>query len=111
MLARFLLLILAVSAAALLPCGHARAEDGYDLWLRYRPLPAHVLASLREEVSGVVLPPAPGPTLQAALDELDRGWQGMTGAGLQRQAAPRNGSLLIGTAASLPREVLTGLSL
>jgi alpha-glucuronidase len=39
------LLSLACSASA------ALAEDGYDLWLRYRPLPAEWLAAYRPKVS------------------------------------------------------------
>ncbi len=34
--------------------GAAQAEDGYDLWLRYRPLPADVQARDRARATAVI---------------------------------------------------------
>ena len=43
----------------------ARAEDGYDLWLRYRPLPSQEAGAYRAAASAVVVL-GQSPTLQAA---------------------------------------------
>src|SRR6201996_7861397 len=66
----------------------AMAEDGYDLWLRYRPLPSQVLNEYRQSVTELV--PAAGPpasagsatsaTLEIAKSELLRGLGGLLGA-------------------------------
>ena len=42
----------------------AVAEDGYDLWLRYRPVEAEWLSNYRSAVSGVVVGNE-SPTLRA----------------------------------------------
>ena len=49
----------------------AMAEDGYDLWLRYRQLPVERLDSYRQSASELV-PGAPSPTLEIAKSELLR---------------------------------------
>ena len=50
----------------------ARAEDGYDLWLRYRPVEAQAQASYRA-VAAALLPRGDSATIKAATDELRRG--------------------------------------
>src|SRR5579863_7099695 len=62
-----LLLLLAVPA---------RAEDGYDLWLRYRPMEAAALAQYRPLATAVVSEGA-SPTLDAARAELIQGLSGL----------------------------------
>jgi alpha-glucuronidase len=57
----------------------ARAEDGYDLWLRYKPLPAPERARDAPQARTLV-GEAATPTLRAARDELVRGLGGLTGA-------------------------------
>src|SRR5438093_11131325 len=52
-------------------------EDGYQLWLRYRPLPAPLRAPLAKATL-VSLAPAT-PTVQAATAELRRGLEGLSG--------------------------------
>ena len=47
-----------------------QAEDGYDLWLRYRPLEAQALARYRPLATAVVAAKATSPTLEAARAEL-----------------------------------------
>src|SRR5690349_7115537 len=61
-----------LAIAALLAAGMAQAEDGYDLWLRYRPLPDAQAALYRSHATQLVLPVAT-PTQQATRDELLRG--------------------------------------
>ena len=54
----------------------ARAEDGYDLWLRYRPMEAAVLAQYRPLATAIVSQGA-SPSLDAAKSELTRGLSGL----------------------------------
>lgn len=79
------------------------AEDGYDLWLRYRPLAAEQRAIYAPATAQLVMP-APSPTLAAARDELVRG---LTGLMSQSPAAADRvssaGALLVGTPQSQPQ--------
>src|SRR5262245_1508214 len=77
----------------------ARAEDGYDLWLRYRPLDDAAQARYAPLARGLVAPRA-SPTQQAALGELQRGLRGLLGADTQLQDTPTSGAIVIGTPAS-----------
>jgi alpha-glucuronidase len=74
----------------------AQAEDGYDLWLRYRPMEAEGLAKYRPLARVVVAASATSPTLDAAKAELTRGLSGLlnqaVGAG-----ALADGAVVIGT--------------
>jgi len=56
----------------------AFAEDGYDLWLRYRPL-AVALAPSVAGISFDISAPGTSPTAQAASAELRRGLAGLSG--------------------------------
>src|SRR5665213_2172592 len=83
-------------------CGHglARAEDGYDLWLRYRPVESQWIAPYRaaaNQVSG----PAGSATLQAAQSELTRALKGMLGvAPAVSDRITHDGAILLGTSRS-----------
>ncbi|EEF23926.1 conserved hypothetical protein [Ricinus communis] len=94
-----LLLTLAATASA-------ADEDGYDLWLRYRPLDHAAQASVQAQARSIVLPGAPSPTTQAAVAELQKGLGGMLGkpAGQAGILASRitDGALLLATPARLP---------
>ncbi|AHX15142.1 alpha-glucuronidase [Dyella jiangningensis] len=88
--------------AALLAAGMAQAEDGYDLWLRYRPLPDTQAALYRSHATQLVLPVAT-PTQQATRDELLRGLGGLLGqAPSVGSAVERDGAIVVGTPASSP---------
>src|ERR1700709_829170 len=54
----------------------AQAEDGYDLWLRYRPLEKASLDQYRPLVTGL-MPRGASPTIEAARDEMQRGLSGL----------------------------------
>lgn len=71
--------LLALIVASLAWTTAARAEDGYDLWLRYRPLPAAQARALTREAAAVERR-GDTPTLRAAEAELRRAIEGMTGA-------------------------------
>jgi alpha-glucuronidase len=82
---------------ALLACGSqlAHAEDGYDLWLRYRPAESpwavRYRASARE-----LLPPMRGS--EAAQEELQRALAGLLGTTPPIVAAPaHDGTIVFGT--------------
>jgi len=86
------LLMLAVVASL------AFAEDGYDLWLRYRPVQGEWLDAYRAAASEIVPPAAASPTLEIALSELSRGLGGMLGAAPPVASEPtKDGSLVVGT--------------
>ena len=67
------LALLAVFAGA-----PARAEDGYDLWLRYRPLPATEATTLARHLSAIV-PLDDTPVIRSAISELQRAATGLIG--------------------------------
>ncbi|WEF35722.1 alpha-glucuronidase family glycosyl hydrolase [Pseudoduganella chitinolytica] len=92
----------AVLALALLAPAWAQEEDGYDLWLRYRPLAGAERAAVLRHARTLVAPAAPSPTVQAALDELRRGVQGMTGRAPTAAGRAAAGAIVLGTPASLP---------
>src|SRR5665213_94186 len=85
----------------------AYAEDGYDLWLRYRPMEASALARYRPLATAIVSEGA-SPSLEAAKSELTRGLSGLLdrpiGAG-----AVADGAVVIGTPAGSP--LVAGLKL
>src|SRR5690606_17109556 len=94
----------ALLGLALLPV--AQAEDGYELWLRYRPLEAGQQLRYRPHLAQLVAP-ASTPTQRVAREELLRGLVGQAPAvGVAPSAA---GAVLVGTPASL--RALAGLGL
>lgn len=96
-----------VSAALPVWSGHAGAstpvvddlhdEDGYDLWLRYRPVEdADLLAQYRAATVAVVNHAA-SPIAGSIASELERACMGMLGAAPQAASAvERDGTILIG---------------
>ena len=95
---------IAATLLAVVLAGAACAEDGYDLWMRYRPLAATDRAAVARHGTMLVSAARPSPILSAALDELRRGLGGLAGAtpptGTGR--APAAGAILVGTPAELP---------
>jgi alpha-glucuronidase len=88
--------------ALLLPPG-VEAEDGYELWLRYRPVSDTArLASYRAAITEVVFAPA-SSTMEAARDELRRGLRGLLDRDvpLSRQVT-RDGALVVGVPETSP---------
>jgi len=88
------LAVILASASAVSPL---RAEDGYQLWLRYtRVADAARLAEYRAAASRLVIP-ASSPTLRAARDELRRGMRGMLGRELALATSAMDGAIVAGT--------------
>ena len=85
------------AACLLLFAANAHAEDGYDLWLRYRPVEASWAARYRDFATEVVA--APGASLAA--QELMRGISGLLGAApaVARQVT-RDGAIVLRTSGS-----------
>jgi alpha-glucuronidase len=75
----------------------ARAETGYDLWLRYTPIEAPTRAQYR--VNALVMPDS-SPTLDVARDELNRGLAGLLGAAPVGADHMTDEALLVGTSAA-----------
>ncbi|WP_058835921.1 alpha-glucuronidase family glycosyl hydrolase [Luteimonas abyssi] len=94
---------------AMLSGAPARADDGYDLWLRQGDTPAPDIAAVR---AGRVSAPVATPTQRAARDELIRGLVGASGPDAP-SAVPDagDGALLVGTPASSPDIAALGLDL
>ena len=91
------------SAMLALLAGTARAEDGYDLWLRYpRVTDAARLAEYRAAAGQLVLG-GDSPTLRAARDELVAGLTGLVGVAPElRDAVVSDGAIVLGTPRSSP---------
>ncbi|MBV8604855.1 MAG: alpha-glucuronidase [Pelomonas sp.] len=87
-------------------------EDGYDLWLRYRALPAAARAELLAHSRSLVGPTQDSPMLEAAAGEIERGVAQMGGrAPARAQAISSDGALVLATPASLPALASLGLPL
>ncbi|WP_313033205.1 alpha-glucuronidase family glycosyl hydrolase [Massilia alkalitolerans] len=79
----------------------ARAdEDGYQLWQRYRPLPAAQAAAV--PASAIVTLAPETPTVLAARTELQRALGSMLGRVLQAAGAVRAGSVVLARSDGLP---------
>jgi alpha-glucuronidase len=104
----FIMLLLIGALSAHQP---ARAEDGYDLWLRYRPVETRWIASYRSSTTQLVSA-ADSATLRAAEAELKRALAGLLGrAPPAVETVTRNGAILIGTPRSSPLVARLGLDL
>jgi len=57
----------------------SRAEDGYQLWLRYRPLDPTLATQDRAHAARLTID-SKDPRVAAAASELDRAFAGMLGA-------------------------------
>ncbi|MES2176905.1 MAG: alpha-glucuronidase family glycosyl hydrolase [Gemmatimonadota bacterium] len=88
----------------------AKAEDGSELWLRYRLTsnPAR-LAEYRRALSGVSAATG-SPTLSAASEELARGLRAILGRSVPRVDSVRDGTLIVGTPATSAQVAALGLA-
>ncbi len=91
-----------VALAAIALPGLAHAEDGYDLWLRYRPVEAAAL-SRYQPLANALLPRGTSPTIAAARDELERGLTGLLGKAVPVASDIKGGGTIVfGTPQSSP---------
>ena len=87
-----------------------RAEDGYELWLRYRLVSdATRLAEYRSAITSLVVQ-GDSPTLRVAREELTTGVAGLLGRTVRAERQPTGaGALIIGTPGSSPLIASLGL--
>jgi alpha-glucuronidase len=83
-------------------CGPALAEDGHELWLRYRALPPAEQARVRAQAARIVTDPADrDPRILAAGGELGRALTAMTGAAPPSDGrVDADGAVVLGTGRS-----------
>ena len=72
----------------------ARAEDGYDLWLRYRPLAAEQRERLTAIATRILIPPRASATVRAAAAELEAGVSGLAARPVSVTQTLADGSLV-----------------
>ncbi|MEK7343584.1 MAG: alpha-glucuronidase family glycosyl hydrolase [Pseudomonadota bacterium] len=99
MIARLGFWMMSLACLALSPM--ARAEDGYDLWLRYARADESRAAAVSAHASAIVAAGS-SATLKAATDELQRGVAGMTGRAPALATEPQAGALWLATPATTP---------
>ena len=92
--------LLLIVCAAIGLTSPALADDGYDLWLRYKPLPAPVRARIESRGTAIIAPAQPSPMLAVALGELNRGLAGLLGHDVGNDTS--RGAIYVGTPGSLP---------
>ncbi|MCR6658496.1 MAG: alpha-glucuronidase [Asticcacaulis sp.] len=81
----------------------AHAEDGYDLWLRYKPVEAGYAAQYKPRATAIV--GGDTPILASAKSELKRGLDGLLGQDTPIVAAPIDGAIVLQTGdTTLPEE-------
>ena len=95
----FRLLILAVAAALFATA--AAAEDGHDLWLRYRPIEQSWADRYAAHATSIAVKQS-SPTIDAAADELQRGLSGLLGRSIRRSAL-KEGTIVLASNRNIPR--------
>ncbi|WP_158917279.1 alpha-glucuronidase family glycosyl hydrolase [Caulobacter sp. S45] len=94
--------VVGIGCALLTAASAAQAEDGYDLWLRYRPVETAWRARYRAEAAALV-GATPSPQLAAVRTELQHGLDGLLAETVPAtQSAPSEGAVVFGTPASSP---------
>jgi alpha-glucuronidase len=105
---RLFALLIALIIAAGPALAAPPAEDGYDLWLRYRPIEEPARQSYAGFATAIVAGAA-SPTFGAARDELERGLEGMLVRPVPAATSVTEGAILLGTPRSSP--MIAGLKL
>src|SRR4051812_15056707 len=88
-----------IAAALMLIPAPAFAEDGYELWLRYRPVEAGAIARYRASATAIVRQ-GDSPIISAATEELRRGLSGLLARPIPVASQPGEGAIILGTPAS-----------
>ena len=92
----------ALLLASILSVQPARGEDGYELWLRYRPMEAAGADADRGAITALVAA-ARTPTQAVTRAELLRGLGGLLAGPVPlSEAVTADGALIVGTPASSP---------
>jgi alpha-glucuronidase len=109
---RFIVLI-AVAATLTVVAGPtpALAEDGHDLWLRYRLMEPSAQVRYTPHAMAIVAAPS-SPTMRAAVTELETGLRGLLGRAVPTLAdVDRGGALVLGTPESSTHVAALGSAL
>jgi len=93
-------ILLAGAVLAACAATPASAEDGYDLWLRYRPMEPAVAAQYAPHARAVV--GGDSPTLRAAENEIERGFGGLLDHPVGLSATVGDGDIVLGTPQDSP---------
>ncbi|UAK26138.1 alpha-glucuronidase family glycosyl hydrolase [Sphingomonas nostoxanthinifaciens] len=96
------------SAALLAPLGAARAEDGYQLWLRYPRLAEAPRAALAAR-AGAIVALHRSPTIDVAVAEVQRGLAGLTGSAPAVLSQPQGNAIVLATVPEAARLGIGGL--
>ena len=82
---------------------YLKAENGYDLWLRYQPVSNKILlASYKQQITGIVISGS-SPTMEAVKKELQTGLAGLLQINIPfANTITKNGSVITGTLNSSP---------
>jgi len=81
---------------------YVHAENGYDLWLRYKKIEDPTYLNLyRKSIAGIHIN-AISPTLLVAKKELEMGLSGLLGAPIKEVGAQTDNALIAGTPSSSP---------
>ena len=91
-------LMLMLFSASVAAAASPPDEDGYDLWLRYRPVEAAYAQAARPHATAIAGGDA--PLLRSAESELRRGLKGLLGRDAAMTQTVRAGALILGTPAS-----------
>jgi len=84
---------------------HLHAEDGYDLWLRYKKIDdIKTLSSYKTSITGILVV-GNSPTHLAAAEELKLGLNGLMGSSISTHSSLQQGSLVVGTISSLKNTI------
>ncbi|MEN0039167.1 MAG: alpha-glucuronidase family glycosyl hydrolase, partial [Cellvibrio sp.] len=79
-----------------------RAEDGYEMWLRYQPLVDQKLRKSYQQQLGNIVVEGNSPSLQVAVTELQRGLGGLLAKPFAISKTLSTDALLVGTPANSP---------
>jgi len=99
-------LLLALCLAQTASAATLQNEDGYELWLRYRPMVGGQLIDTTTSARSITLIGAPSATTNVAIDELQRALPIMTGHPLPQRNAAALGGIVLERLRSAPDPVL-----
>jgi alpha-glucuronidase len=94
-------LLAVMVALSLAHAAGARAEDGYQLWLRYTPIAGAARSAYDAQATGIVAL-GDSPVVRAAVAELHSGLSGMLAGTHPDASAVAEGSIVLGTPAQSP---------
>ncbi len=99
-------LLLALCLAQTASAATLQNEDGYELWLRYRPMVGRQLIDTTTSARSITLIGAPSATTNVAIDELQRALPIMTGHPLPKRTTAALGGIVLERLRSAPDPVL-----